>query len=197
MRTPIPLNAAARGQRLAVLFDAHYDAVMAYARRRTRQLADAEEVASETFIIAWRRLNDLPADYELPWLYAIARRVLSNQRRGGGRRLRMEKRVRGITQNATQDETGVPEVLDALGQLAPTDQEVLRLTAWEGLAPAEIARVLGISPNAAAIRLHRARGRLRHELYGPPNEVKGFSRVRTLLGWKGSISRRSPKEQVR
>lgn len=93
----------------------------------------------------------------------------------------------------------MPEVLDALGQgqLAPTDQEVLRLTAWEGLAPAEIARVLGISPNAAAIRLHRARGRLRHELYGPPDEVKGLSRVRTLLGWKGSVSRRSPKEQVR
>jgi len=88
-------------------------------------------------------------------------------------------------------------VLDALARLGQVDQEVLRLTAWEGLTPAQIACVLGISPNAAAIRLHRAGGRLAQGLYGPPNGVKGFGRVRTLLGWKGSVSRRSPKEQVR
>jgi RNA polymerase sigma-70 factor (ECF subfamily) len=44
------------------------------------------------------------------------------------------------------------------------DQEVLMLTAWEDATPAEIGRVLGISPNAASVRLHRARRRLRARL---------------------------------
>lgn len=191
------MNESGGHQLVATLFEAHYDAVMAYARRRTAQLADAEDAVAETFIVAWRRLEDKPPGGELPWLYAIARRVLSNQRRGTARRVRLGERVQATARILTEGETGVPELLDALARLGRTDQEVLRLTAWEGLTPAEIGAVLGISPNAAAIRLHRARARLERDLYGPASEVKGIGRVRTWLGWKGSTSRRSPRGEVR
>jgi RNA polymerase sigma-70 factor, ECF subfamily len=55
-------------------------------------------------------------------------------------------------------------VLTALERLDPRDQEVLRLTAWEELTPAEAAKVLGVSSVTARSRLHRARRRLRQEL---------------------------------
>ena len=53
-----------------------------------------------------------------------------------------------------------PELHAALAALPALDQEVLRLWAWEGLPPAEIAIALDVSANAASIRLHRAKGRL-------------------------------------
>jgi RNA polymerase sigma-70 factor (ECF subfamily) len=61
---------------------------------------------------------------------------------------------------------GPSGVLDALTALRPEDQEILRLAAWEDLGPAEIAIVLGCSANAAALRLSRARKRLRDLLTG-------------------------------
>ena len=72
-----------------VIFEAHYDAVRAYARRRCARLEDADDVVSETFTVAWRRLRDIPPGSELPWLYGVARRVLANQRRS-------ERRLTGL-----------------------------------------------------------------------------------------------------
>lgn len=146
--------------RFDALFTAHQRAVLAYAMRRTSNLADAEDVTAETFTIAWRKLEAIPAD-PLPWLYAVARRVLANHRRGVGRRERLAAVFK------TQDmptPMRVGEDLDgpafqALASLSAADQEVLRLVAWEGLKNPQIAEVLGISVNAVAIRLHRARGR--------------------------------------
>jgi RNA polymerase sigma-70 factor (ECF subfamily) len=55
-----------------------------------------------------------------------------------------------------------------VASLSAADAEVLRLWAWEELAPREIALVLGITPNAASIRLHRAKARLRARLEADP-----------------------------
>ena len=66
-------------QRLWTDYNRH---VLAYALRRTEQRTDAEDVVSSTFAVAWRRWADKPSpEFELPWLYAIAARVLANQRR--------------------------------------------------------------------------------------------------------------------
>jgi len=51
------------------------------------------------------------------------------------------------------------------------DQELLRLWAWEELTPGQIAAVLGTTPNAVSIRLHRARGRLANLLQAQRKEV--------------------------
>jgi RNA polymerase sigma factor (sigma-70 family) len=179
---------AQRELRFAALFDTHFDALLAYARRRSAQLSDAEDVAAETFTTAWRRLDDLPecADGELPWLYGVARRVLANQRRSAVRRERLVDRLRSAL---TPGRLPVPhDVVDALSLLSAADQEVLRLAAWEQLSHREIAITLGISSNAAGIRLHRARRRLKHVM-------KGSATSRTSPEWKGSVS--SAREENR
>ena len=51
-----------------------------------------------------------------------------------------------------------------LASLRRNDAEILRLWAWDELTSPQLAVVLGISANAAAIRLHRAKARLKQEL---------------------------------
>jgi RNA polymerase sigma-70 factor (ECF subfamily) len=144
--------------RFDALFAAHQRQVLAYAIRRAPTLADAEDAAAETFTIAWRKLDAIPDD-PLPWLYGVARRVLANQRRGRSRRERLAAllRVDDVPTPLRAGEGDDGPGFAALALLSPADQELLRLVAWEELGNREIARVLDISPNAVAIRLHRAR----------------------------------------
>ena len=143
----------------------HHRHVLAYALRRTGQRADAEDVVSSTFTVAWRRYADKPsAEFELPWLYAIAARVLANQRRSLRRLAALRSRLRELPAPARDERSDLPEVVSALKQLRRDDQEILRLVAWEGLSGTELAVALGCTENAAAIRLHRARKRLEEQL---------------------------------
>jgi RNA polymerase sigma-70 factor (ECF subfamily) len=148
--------------RFDALFSEHQRSVLAYAMRRAPTLADAEDAAAETFTIAWRKLESIPAADPLPWLYAVARRVLANQHRGSGRRERLAAMLRSerdvpTPMRAGEDLDGPP--FEALAALSAADQEILRLVAWEELGNQQIAQVLGLSANAVAIRLHRARAR--------------------------------------
>jgi RNA polymerase sigma-70 factor (ECF subfamily) len=139
--------------------------VLAYALRRTEQRTDAEDVVSSTFAVAWRRWEDKPAaEFELPWLYAIAARVLANQRRSLRRLAALRSRLRDLPAPAAPERSDLPDVVAALKQLSRDDQEVLRLAAWEGLTNAQLAVALDCSENAATIRLHRARKRLAEKL---------------------------------
>ncbi len=175
------------------LFEKHARAVFAYVVRRTSSAADAEDAAAETFAIAWRRHDAIPDD-ALPWLYGVARRVLANQRRGGDRRLRLIDRLRSLPAAPVGHIGGESTpAIDALDRLRPDDQELLRLVAWEELSHAEIAIVLGISPNAVAIRLHRARARFEVELAS--GEMKGSMRSRTSNPLKGRMFGRPRREE--
>jgi RNA polymerase sigma-70 factor (ECF subfamily) len=150
--------------RLEVLFGQHASAVRAYALRRANA-ASADEAVSEVFVIAWRRLEDVPAD-ALPWLLACARRVLANQRRAGRRRVALAERLNGYGLSAVDhagvDGAGIADdaLALALTTLSDDDRELLRLIAWEELEPARAAQVLGCSRRTLAVRLHRARRRL-------------------------------------
>lgn len=164
---PVSRPSNADQERFRRLFDDAYRPLLAYALRRTGNPSDAEEVVAETLLVAWRRRRELPAGEEaVPWLYGAARRVLANQRRSQARRRRLERLLQPLTRSAT--ETHEPPVVDAVvaatQRLPSADQEVLRLAAWEGLSHAQIATALGCTDNAAALRLHRARRRLRAEL---------------------------------
>ena len=156
-----PTHPVSRLARFDALFTAHQRHVLAYAMRRTRTPADAEDVAAETFTIAWRKLDAIPAGEPLPWLYAVARRVLANHRRGLSRREKLAAllRVEDVATPLHAGEDRDTPAFVALGSLSPADQEILRLVAWEELGNQAIAAVLGITPNAVAIRLHRARSR--------------------------------------
>jgi RNA polymerase sigma-70 factor (ECF subfamily) len=141
--------------------------LLGYALRRSSDPDDAADVVAETFLVAWRRLGDVPAGDEARlWLYGTARRVLANQERGGRRRDRLTERLRdSLRRQLPPREPGDRSaLLEALAELSEADRELLMLIGWEELAPAEAARALGISPLAARTRLHRARRRLRARL---------------------------------
>jgi RNA polymerase sigma factor (sigma-70 family) len=157
----------ARG--FGLLFDAHRRAVLGYALRRLDDPEDAADVVAETFLVAWRRLDDVPGgDGARPWLLGVARRVLANQRRGVRRRVGLADRLRSelATQMGDRQEPSGTDltVRRALAALSDDDREVLLLAGWEGLAPAEIGIAIGVSAVTARSRLHRARRRLRTEL---------------------------------
>lgn len=149
--------------RFGGLFGLAYAPLCRYARHRGLTGADAEDLVAQTLEIAWRRLDEVPADEPLPWLYAVARNLWRNQTRRDRRRRELLARFWPWPPAAAcEDPAGLgPGALRAaLASLSEADQEVLRLVAWDGLTPAEIAVVLGCAPVAARARLHRARGRL-------------------------------------
>lgn len=133
-----------------------------YLRRRT-DASTADDVLGDVLLVLWRRADDVPSGDPLPWCYGVARRCLANQLRGRQRHLRLLHRLSAVRMEAATA-THDPALDAALAALPPTDAEVLRLWAWEELEPREIALVLGITPNAASIRLHRAKQRLRSAL---------------------------------
>lgn len=155
------LEETARRERFEGIFDANVRAVSAYALRRTTP-GDADDVVAETFLVAWRRLDEVPSEAK-PWLLGVARRVLANQRRAAGRRTALVERVSQERKLEPKPASSSP-ILQALGRLSEGDRELLCLHAWEELSTGEAAAVLGCSRTAAKVRLHRARGRLRTEL---------------------------------
>ncbi|MEU3710267.1 RNA polymerase sigma factor [Streptomyces catenulae] len=155
----------------AAAYRAHYWAVSRFvARRLDGQADEVEEIVAEVFSTAWRRRADLP-DAPLPWLYGVARNCLANTVRGRGRHRRLLARLghheiahrRGTVASPDAERPG-SWVHEALARLSPADQEVLRLTAWEELTVDELAVTLGCGRSAAAMRLHRARARLRTQI---------------------------------
>jgi len=156
-------------ERFRSLFARHYPAVFRYAGRRLGR-EEAADAAAEAFTVAWRKLSHVPVEPEtLPWLYGVARRVVANAERGRRRRERLAARA-GRTATETSADPDRAGVLEALAGLSAADREILRLAAWEGLDPRGMGLVLGCSPNAAAIRLHRARRRLEEAMNDPEGQ---------------------------
>ncbi|MBB4662775.1 RNA polymerase sigma factor [Conexibacter arvalis] len=163
---------AAERERFELLYDRHRRAVLGYALRRVEQPADAADVLAETFLVTWRKLDDVPAgSAALPWLLAVARRVLANHRRGARRRGGLAERLRGELTAALPRHGAVPagdgeqgRLAAALARLPEADRELVLLVGWEELEPSQIAVVLGIPPETVRTRLHRARARLRDAL---------------------------------
>jgi RNA polymerase sigma-70 factor (ECF subfamily) len=142
------------------LFRLHAAEVLAYALRRT-DAGTAEDVVSEVFLIAARKLDRIPERDPQLWLYGIARRVLANHRRGLRRRAALTTALGDLQRGRVQPSaTAEAPLLEALAALRPADREVLMLTAWEGLDACAVAVVLDCSPHAIHARLHRARARL-------------------------------------
>lgn len=135
----------------------------------------ADDVLGDVLLVLWRRVDDIPEDAPLAWCYAVARRCLSNHVRGAQRQQRLLGRLaRARPDQPVADDLDGPDELHAmLAALPATDAEVLRLWAWEDLAPREIAVVLGVTPNAVSIRLHRAKQRLREGLAAQEGARKG------------------------
>ncbi len=166
---------AVRRAHLDALFTKHAAEVFAFARRRASR-SEAEDVVSETFLVAWRRLDAVP-ERSLPWLLGVARRVLANRRRADARQAAVrsrlgpsEREALGAAESADLD-AGI--VLAGLAELPPAERDAITLLAWEGLTPDEAAIVLGCSRATFYVRVHRARRRLASRLgAGPISSTK-------------------------
>jgi RNA polymerase sigma factor (sigma-70 family) len=165
---------ASRGDpedRFRSAYRTHYRQVYVYFRRRT-DVESARDGCADTFLVTWRRIDDLPDDSEaLPWLYGIARRVLANQWRSRKRSDRLRDRLFGFGAEPEPSPEAIvvraphiQNVLDALERLKPIDREVLLLSEWEGQSHKEIAAAVGCKPHAVDQRIYRAKHRLEDEL---------------------------------
>ncbi len=163
-----------RAQRFRTLAELILEPARRYLLRRA-DAATADDVLSETLLVCWRRLDDVPdgPDDAIPWVIVVARNLLANAQRAERRRNRLVGKIIALDppasfiDHASADAEGEADadlVRDALTQLRSADAELLRLWAWDGLESPQLATVLGISSNAAAIRLHRAKARLKVEL---------------------------------
>lgn len=157
--------------RFTAIFDDLAPRVYAYARRNC-DAASAQDVVADTFLIAWRRRDDLPAE-PLPWLLVVARNTLANRRRHQLRQDRLIEaagRLTVLAGPAAAAEQAVVDraaVLAAVAQLSHREREAVLLVAWDGLRNADAAQVAGCSTRAFEVRLSRARARIGRALAEP------------------------------
>ncbi|MFC8597838.1 RNA polymerase sigma factor [Isoptericola sp. NPDC057191] len=160
-----PDDAADARERLSALWSAHAVRVQAYLWRHTDP-DTAQDLLSETFLVAWRRLDDVPAP-ALPWLLVVARNLVRNAHRAARRRRTLDDELASLAASAPLAEAA-PEalaverdaLLGALARLSAREREAILLVAWDGLAPPDAADVAGCSTATFHVRLHRARRRL-------------------------------------
>lgn len=154
--------------RFRVLFEQTHLPLLAYAVRRVANPADAADVIADVFLVAWRRIDEVPSGPDArPWMFGVARASLLNYYRGERRRTALADRLRHSLDATHLDEHPEGErlaVRDALATLTESDREIVQLAAWEQLSRAEIAVAMGCSPATVRVRLHRARTRLRKAL---------------------------------
>ena len=167
---------AGRRDRFEAVFASAYEPMQRYVRRRGGG-DDTDDIVAEALGVVWRRLDDVPNDAIVPWCLGVARRCMANQRRSSKRRENLVRRIAaqpGLDPGDVSD----PKLHSALAKLDDDRREILRLWAWEGYGAAEMATVLGISANAASIRLHRARRDLADLLgVGKESDDEGHSSV--------------------
>lgn len=151
-------------ERLTAIFHELSPRVYAYARRHC-DTNSAHDVVSDTFLVAWRRVNDVPSN-ALPWLLVVARNTIANHHR---REARQDRLANAAARLAHLAATGVPAdhetieravLLEALNQLTPLEREALLLISWDGLTSRDAATVAGCSLRAFEVRLSRARARM-------------------------------------
>jgi RNA polymerase sigma-70 factor (ECF subfamily) len=176
-------GAREREERFRDFFDRSYPALRRYASNRGLSAHDADDLVSATFEVAWARIDDVPHDDPVPWLFGVARNLLRKKRRTDTRRADLLARA---WQPALPLGPSEPSAIDAatlrsaLEQLDADDQEILRLVVWDDLNPARAAVVLGCTAIAARSRLLRARRRLA-----------------ALLGLEHPVQRSGPSRQVK
>ncbi len=169
-------------ERFRTIYDANHAAIRDYCFRRLSP-DDANDATAEVFLVVWRKVDTVPTDdTALRFLYGIARNTVANASRSTRRRSRLHAKlsvhhddsVPGHEPQVVQQDSA-RRILGVLDQLKPTDQEILRLKAWEDLSNADIAKVMGLSVRAVETRLSRARKEL-----GRRAEALSFSESRAV-----------------
>ena len=171
------------------LVERYQSQILAYCLRRT-SANDADDAAADVFAVAWRRRADLPSGSDaLPWLYGVARNVVKDHWRGSRRRRNLVTKISGrrdpgprSPEDVVVEQDDYRTVRAALDGLSELDQEVLRLSAWEGLTYSQIATAIDSSLAAVEKRIARAKVRLarRYDLISqnPDRSSAGTRQIR-------------------
>lgn len=184
------IDEAVAEERFRRIYAAYEQQVYAYCLRRIDR-DQAIDCTADTFLVAWRRISDVPdGDKALPWLYRTAHHVIGDRyrQRTRSRALVVALKTNPMADNGDEPETVVVRreaddaVLDALQRLRPADQEVLRLSVWEELSHAEIGELLGCTAHAVDQRIHRAAKRLGRELHATAKRAPGVTPRLDALG---------------
>ena len=170
-------------------------ALLGFCLRRCDTREDAADLVAEVFLVAWRRIEQIPGgDDARLWLFGVAHRLLANQQRALRRERNLGARLaRYLSETSAPDPATLLDrheagqlVRDALATLTPQDSALLSLVVWEELSPAEAARVVGLSAGTVRVRLYRARGRLRTALAALESEKSPSHLTQAHLGAAGS-----------
>lgn len=166
------------------LYEAQYGSIFAYVRRRLASASDVPDVVSEVFMVAWRRIDELPPPpQDRLWLFGVAHRCLLAHQRQHWSRVRLLSTLMAQANQIQLIEAGTDHLYartrSALETLRPKDREVLILVYWDGLSHADAAIVLGCSVNAVALRVKKAKARLQSRL--PSNVTNELTRPPTPL----------------
>lgn len=156
------------------IFEAHYEEIWHYIGRRL-DLDVAEDLAAETFLIAFRQRDrfDSAIGGVKPWLYGIATNLIGRHRRAEVRRYRAIARTGPPPDDEGHDQrivdwltakVTVDRLAGALARLSQGERDVVLLIAYTGLRYDEVAAALGIASGTVASRLNRARTKLRKGL---------------------------------
>ncbi|TNC22412.1 RNA polymerase sigma factor [Amycolatopsis alkalitolerans] len=154
------------------LFERHAQAVWNHAYRLTGSWSAAEDLTSNTFLIAWRKRRDvtLVHDSALPWLYTVAGNLARSEHRGASRRLRLLRRLpepRAVSDHADSvaeqldGEARLRSVLDAVRNLPRAQRQVVELCLLGDLSTADAAALLEVAEVTVRSHLSRARAHLR------------------------------------
>lgn len=165
-------------QPLAQLYLRYGDAVLRYVRRRVPD-ADVDDVVSEVFLVLAKGKPAPTGDGALPWLYAVAYRVMQKQYSRVARSHRLHQRISSAPVSAGVADpadfvSSAAWLNDLLARLPSEDAELLRLVVFEDLTVTSAAVILGVSAGAAHTRLHRIRRKLQPWLQSqrPPYVAK-------------------------
>jgi RNA polymerase sigma-70 factor (ECF subfamily) len=160
-----------REQRFRDVYDSAYVDLLRFVRRRVHP-THAEDVVGDVMLVAWRRLDDVPADRSAAraWLFGVARKTLQNTRRREDRQDAVAVRLAEVWLGPADAGHHLDliacraDIAAAWPLLSTTDQEAIALSVLDGLTAPEAAAVLGISSTAFRLRLSRARRTLRRRV---------------------------------
>ena len=152
-------------EEFGALFRAHITEISRFLARRL-PADQVDDIASDLFEIAWNKRSKIPQGLELPWLYKTARHLIANHRRKeAGRQAILATLAEPVAAPSAESIALADlELAQAWDKLNEKERDALALWALDGLEPKEIAVALGISENAANVRLSRAKKNLLSEL---------------------------------
>ena len=160
-----------RERRFRSVYDAAYVDLLRFVSRRVHP-THAEDVVAEVVLVAWRRLEDVPAEQGAAraWLFGVARKTLQNTQRRENRQDAVAVRLAEVRHSA--EDAGLHpdlvacrvDVAAAWPLLTVAEREAITLSVMDGLTAPEAAAVLGISATAFRLRLSRARRALRRHV---------------------------------